>query len=348
MVDKITPAKGEVHFIAKNSMFHFLEGSGGIEVDFKKFHDWDDKLIFLEKGQYIKFLSDDFLVRRIRFEDHEVFENQKYRVLFKHLVSLGYIDFEDCQECRQYLETSTLPRQSNILDVTSHQWFWQNPFKAEEDEYHLIFDIKEIIDSQFKNHLSVREIMEQLTDFNLNPQRIMTEKVGVTIKSMQARKVLSETQKAVAFSPASMKEIAYEYGFNDPAYFHRFFKNNTGVTPVEFRNEVGNHPIDTFIDDIYELISTNHQEHRAVAFYADKVNVSVDVLSKRVREQLNVSIGQLIRIQLIKTAKNYLKTGMTVKEVARLLHFEEPNHFSAFFKHYTGATPSSFITPKVQ
>jgi len=329
-------------------MFHILEGSGGIEVDFKKFHDWHDKLIFLDEGQYIKFLSEDFIIRRIDFEDHEVFEDQNYRVLFKHLISLGYIHFDDCQECQSYLESAILNRSNNILDITSKQWFWQNPFQADEEEYHLIFDIKDVIDQEFKNHLSVHEIIELLVDYNLNPQKIITEKVGITIKSMQSRKLLSETQKAVAFTSLSMKEIAYEYGFQDPAYFNRFFKTKTGITPREFKQQTSVHLVDNFIEDVYGLISTFHHQHREVGFYADKMNVSADGLSKKVRNTLNISIGQLIRLQLIKSAKNYLKEGLPVKEVARILHFEEANHFSSFFKHYTGNTPSFFISQKVQ
>jgi len=70
-------------------MLHILDGSGSIQVDFKNYIDWAGKLIFLEKGQYIKFLSEDFIIRKIEFDDDEIFSNEHVRVLFKHLVSLG-------------------------------------------------------------------------------------------------------------------------------------------------------------------------------------------------------------------------------------------------------------------
>jgi len=65
-----------------------------------------------------------------------------------------------------------------------------------------------------------------------------------------------------------------------------------------------------------------------------------------VRQKLNTSIGQLIRYEIIKTAKQYLSQGQAIKETAYALGFEEANQFSAFFKHYTHQTPSEFLSKK--
>ena len=73
MIEKFQPELNKVYFINKYTMYHILKGSGGIEVDFKSYHDWSDKLIFLEQGQYIKFLSENFTVRKIEFKNEKVF-----------------------------------------------------------------------------------------------------------------------------------------------------------------------------------------------------------------------------------------------------------------------------------
>ncbi|MEL6538200.1 MAG: helix-turn-helix domain-containing protein, partial [Bacteroidota bacterium] len=142
--------------------------------------------------------------------------------------------------------------------------------------------------------------------------------------------------------------IAFEYGFKDPAYFNRFFRSNTGLTPLGFRDQQTHRPEDSFIEDIYELISKHHQQQHQVSFYAEEMNLAAQTLSRKVRERLQTSMGQLIRLQLIKTAKNYLQEGRSVQEISRLLHFEEPNHFSHFFKHYTGTSPTTYSPKKVQ
>ncbi len=60
-VKKIAPEINKVYFIENHTLIHILSGKGSIEVDFKNYFDWQEKAIFLEKGQYIKFLSDDFV-----------------------------------------------------------------------------------------------------------------------------------------------------------------------------------------------------------------------------------------------------------------------------------------------
>lgn len=157
-----------------------------------------------------------------------------------------------------------------------------------------------------------------------------------------------ESQKEIAFSNKSVKEISYDFGYNDPAYFNRVFKSNLGTTPNEFREKLVTEGIDSFIMNINELLSTHHEQYRNVDFYADKMHMSVQTLSRKVQEKMQTTIGQLVRQYIVLTAKKHLDEDMPVKEVSHLLNFEENNHFSAFFKHYTSMTPTQYQDRKVQ
>ncbi len=346
-VEKISPEINKVYFIEKYTLIHILSGNGSIQVDFKNYFDWQEKAIFLEKGQYIKFLSDDFVVRRIQFSDESKFYNDDVRVLFKHLISLGYINLMECEDCLAFLSQSMLSENSSdIIDVSSKQWYWQNPFQANKEEYQIIFDTKEIIDKQFSNHLTSADLVSLINEKGYDAQALIKNKVGLSIKNLMSSKKLVESKKEIAFTEKNIQEVSYELGFKDAAYFNRVFKKSTGQSPLEFRENFDYKNRDLFSQNIIELLKKHHTEQRSLDFYADKVNLSVKALSKKVQKKMNISLGQLIRLELINTAKLMLLNGDSIHSIAHRLGFEEPNHFSSFFKHYTQLTPTQFKSKK--
>jgi AraC-like DNA-binding protein len=59
---------------------------------------------------------------------------------------------------------------------------------------------------------------------------------GKTVKQHIQEKLILEIKKEIRLRRKSLKEIAFDLGFNEPAYFTRFFKLHTGLTPTEFRD----------------------------------------------------------------------------------------------------------------
>lgn len=346
-VEKFSPEINKVYFIENRTLIHILSGKGSIQVDFKNYFDWQEKAIFLDKGQYIKFLSDDFIIRKIEFSNENKFYNNDVRVLFKHLISLGYIDLLECEECNTFLsETALAENSADIIDISSKQWFWQNPFKASKDEYQVIFDIKEIIDEEYVTHLTSNDLVSLINDRGYNAQALIKDKVGLTIKKMLSSKKLQESLKEVAFTNKNIQEISYELGYKDDAYFNRVFKNSVGQTPKQFRENFDFKNRDVFSQDILELLQKYHKHERSLEFYANEMKLPIKVLSNKVRAKMNTSLGQLIRLELINSAKLMILEGQSVASISRQLGFEEPNHFSRFFKHYSKITPTEFKLKK--
>ena len=341
------PEIDKVYFITEYTLFHILSGTGIIQVDFKNYSDWRDKAIFLEKGQYIKFLSDDFEVRKIEFPNAEKFNNKETRVLFKHLISLGYIDLMECEDCQKFLSSTAFSDQTKeIIDISTEQWFWQNPFNASKEEYQIIFDIKEIIDKEFSNHLNVGDLIAFIQDSGYEVQTLVKDKIGLSVKQLLGQKRVIESQKKIAFTNQNIQEISYDLGFNDAAYFNRIFKKYIGQSPKAFREDFDYENRDLFVQDIIELVKKHHAQEKSLGFYAEKMNLSVKALSQNVRAKMNTSLGRLIRYELINSAKLMLASGESVQAVAAKLGFEESNHFSSFFKHYVSLSPSNFKNKK--
>jgi AraC-like DNA-binding protein len=345
--EEFTPKINKVYFIECYTLLYIFSGKGSIQVDFKNYFNWKEKAIFLGKGQYIKFLSEDFVVRRIEFDNQSEICAQKARVLFKHLVSLGYVDLAGSGACNTFLSKETLTENSvDIMDMSSKQWFLQNPFKANKEEYQVIFDVKDVIDEQYRTNPKSKDLVGSINSRGYNTQALIKKKIGVTIKGLVSSKKLQESLKAVAFTTDNIQEIAYKLGYKDDAYFCRNFKNAMGLTPVQFRENFDFKNRDLFTQDILELLHTYHKQERALEFYADKMNLSVKALSNKVRAKMNTSLGQLIRLEIVNSAKSMILEGQSITSISRQLGFEEANHFSRFFKHYSKQSPSEFKTKK--
>jgi AraC-like DNA-binding protein len=48
-------------------------------------------------------------------------------------------------------------------------------------------------------------------------------------------RVLVEAERQLRYTTMSITQIAYHLGFDDPAYFSRFFTRQVGVSPRAFR-----------------------------------------------------------------------------------------------------------------
>jgi AraC-like DNA-binding protein len=344
-VQEFLPEIDKVYLMERDSLIHILSGNGSIQVDFKNYFDWREKAFFLKKGQYIKFFSTDFHVIRIDFYNAALAKNKEYRVLFKHLVSIGYVDLNINKSILQNHIKNTNGSNS-ILTSFKKAWYLQNPFNASMEEYNLLFDVKDIIDQEYTNSLNPSDLSDFIKNRGYSPHSIINRKLGLSLKKLITLKKLSESLKEVAFTDRNIQEIAYLLGYNDDAYFNRIFKNFTGLTPRKFRENFNYENRDSFSQDIMNLILRYHTTERSLSFYAKKMHLSVKALSTKVQSKMHVSLGQLIRLEMMKTAKLMLAENESVATISCQLGFEEANHFSNFFKHYSGTTPTRFRQKK--
>ena len=56
-----------------------------------------------------------------------------------------------------------------------------------------------------------------------------------TALKINFRKPYREAKRALKYNTENVKEIAYDLGFEDPAYFSRLFSKEEGMTPLEYR-----------------------------------------------------------------------------------------------------------------
>ena len=222
MLRFFTPELQKVISFSAHVMIWVKSGHGLIEVDFETYSDFGDRLIFLTPHQPIRFVFGQFEVALLEFTDEFVAQSQDYRVLFKHLISLGYIEFAENQQ--DIFSTLFDQPPQKILDISTHQWYWQNPFNAEKEEYTIIFDLKDVIDTHFQEHLSVRQFLNSIDQEYFRVHRLIKNRLGLTIKHLAQRKLLLESKKDIALTDKPIQEVAYDMGFSRFCLFSSLFQ----------------------------------------------------------------------------------------------------------------------------
>ena len=102
-------------------------------------------------------------------------------------------------------------------------------------------------------------------------------------------------------------------------------------------------PTGATVDALRKLVEENFHKERQLAFYADKLAMTVDRLNDHVRRATGVTAGHLIRQRVLTEAKRQLVfTSQPIHEIAYDLAFSDPSHFARFFRKQTGTTPHEF------
>jgi AraC family transcriptional regulator, transcriptional activator of pobA len=98
-------------------------------------------------------------------------------------------------------------------------------------------------------------------------------------------------------------------------------------------------PTGATVEALRKLVEEHFHKERQLAFYADKLAMTVDRLNDHVKRATGVTAGHLIRQRVLTEAKRQLVfTSQPIHEIA----FSDPSHFARFFRKQTGTTPHEF------
>ncbi len=329
----------KIYVFDKYTILYLMAGQGIFQVDFQNYTFQAPKAIFLSPGQYFQLLVGKFNISTIAFNGEVVSQFENSRYLFKHLVGLGHIEIDKVD----HQPFTKVNDAEEVLTNAINNWLQLNPFGATNQQVNLLFDFVDHLEKVFPKPLNLIEFSKNLQEKPKRINLLFQEKLNRSVNGIITARVLLETKRRVVFTNQSTKEIAFEVGFNDPAYFNRFFKKQTSKTPTEFREDYSYRTSDPIINDLYQLINSNYFAHHFAEYYADQLALSIKTLSRRVHEKLGTSVKQLINQKLIEEGKKQLQLNIPIVEIAFDLGFKEPNHFMTFFKKQTGKTPTQFL-----
>ncbi|MDL2290234.1 helix-turn-helix domain-containing protein [Paludibacteraceae bacterium OttesenSCG-928-F17] len=95
--------------------------------------------------------------------------------------------------------------------------------------------LMKLIDYNFIDEQEIDFYAVQLGISKKKLNELSLKGTGKTVKQHLQERLILEIKKEIRLNRKSLKEIAFDLGFNEPSYFTRFFHKHTALTPTQFK-----------------------------------------------------------------------------------------------------------------
>jgi AraC family transcriptional activator of pobA len=96
-----------------------------------------------------------------------------------------------------------------------------------------------LMEAHYREHWPVTRYAAQLGLSAERLNRLVRAETGRNAQALLHARLVREATRRLVHIAAPVSSIAFELGFEDPAYFCRFFKRHTGSAPREYRTRLG-------------------------------------------------------------------------------------------------------------
>lgn len=239
------------------SIYWIKEGQGSYNIDFKSYSFTDNVMFFLSPGQIFSVDSEqikeaykltfvrDFYCIQVHDKEvacngvlfNNVYETPFVKPCEKDTKKLSFIlenlieEFNN-SETAQYDMLQTYLKQFIILAVRINK---ENQPIKNDIETKLFKDFSTLVD---QNYTKMHSVTDYATRLGISPKSLTKhfQKVGAqTPSDFIKSRIILEAKRSLIYTNQSVKNIAYSLGFNDSAYFTRFFTKATSKSPLQFK-----------------------------------------------------------------------------------------------------------------
>ncbi len=236
----------------------FTKGKGKHEVDFETYKVGPGALFVLKPGQMHYWELSKDVDGFVFFHSREFFD--------KGFISLSVKDFQFYNSfqnppCFKIKGKSVLKLAGLMEEIVSEYNYkallkWQKihslinlVYIEISREYKPLVDTKNInylekvrqfedlIEGNFKTLKLVKDYANQLSITEKHLNRVTKSCLGKTSTELISERILLEAKRMLIYSKQNVTQIGEELGYFDASYFVRFFKKNTGITPLVFLNK---------------------------------------------------------------------------------------------------------------
>jgi AraC-like DNA-binding protein len=232
------------------------KGRGIHEVDFQQIAYSENTVIPVAMGQVQRFtLNPNLAGYAILFTpDFLIKENLDYSYLFDFTIFLHTINpissianqavysliDEMISEQQKKLEFNTIEYQRNLLKNFLIQIERNKRQRTDivcNDSLELFLKFRKLLEENVNYKIRVVDLCEQLNISEKQLNGSIKQYQNITAKKYIDDRILLEIKRLLVYSTLSIKEIAYEIGFEDPTNFTKYFKTRMKMLPTEYRQQ---------------------------------------------------------------------------------------------------------------
>ncbi len=103
---------------------------------------------------------------------------------------------------------------------------------------YIVYKALQFMKNNFHKKLTLQVVSDALYVSTWHLSKSIKKDTGATFLELLNQIRLEKAQELLTQTSLKIYEVAGEIGFSDVAYFSRIFKNNTGMTPNQYRNKM--------------------------------------------------------------------------------------------------------------
>ncbi|WP_282637399.1 helix-turn-helix domain-containing protein [Sphingobacterium thalpophilum] len=239
----------------------YAQAGSSVITDFVEYKTEQDTLFFFSVGQHFQiednskgvliYFNPEFYC--IAFHDKELTCDG---ILFNNVFETPYITLTDdenrsfsriADEIKQELnkddywtEEMTRTKLKELIITASRAWLTRSPEQkglgTVEDAITRRFS--HLVEENYYRHHSVAQYAELLYISPKTLYRKIVDEKGTSPNTIIKNRIILQAKRLLVNTDLTIKEIAVQLGYEDQSYFVRFFKIQTGKSPVEFRKTI--------------------------------------------------------------------------------------------------------------
>ncbi len=236
----------------------FLKGGGKHEIDFNAYVIKSQSLHFVYANQvhvvrraagstgFSIMFAEEFLPEGCSVRDFYFFKTGACPVM-----NLRAKDFSEIKATLESIQTeyfSHLAKKREVLQALFHVFLIQAQRLQDKTEkvqavksskHEFAEQLEQLIEKNFQLHWRAHDYARPLNVSVTQLNFLCKQHFSKSTETLIQDRLLLEAKRLLVYSEKSVKEICFDLNFDDPAYFIRFFRKHTGITPLEYRKSVG-------------------------------------------------------------------------------------------------------------